>query len=323
MDYAIQFCGRRQVAIAEIERPARPDEGHVLGTTLYSLISPGTELMSGFMAEESEGTRRPGYASVFRVEHTAGESAGLAPGDLALCMGRHQSYQHVASSMTVKVPAGVAADLAVLTRLMNVSMTTLMTTSARPGELVFVMGAGPVGLLAALLFQRCGYKVAVCDPDERRLSLARKAGIVTVMTEVPPDGAQWREQAALVLECSGHEAAVLEGCRLVRKRGEVVLIGVPWQRRTELYAHELLSLVFHRYVVLRSGWEWEIPMQAAPFQPHSIMGNLRKGMAWLAEGWLNVDGLVRKVLPRDANAVYNQLAERQIAEPFVVFDWMA
>ena len=31
------------------------------------------------------------------------------------------------------------------------------------------------------------------------------------------------------------------------------MVGVPWRRQTDAYAHELLSLVFHKYVVLRSG----------------------------------------------------------------------
>ena len=60
-------------------------------------------------------------------------------------------------------------------------------------------------------------------------------------------------------------------------------MGVPWTRQTELTAHDVLSEVFHRYVVLRSGWEWEIPRHAADFRPHGIYGNFRTALRWLSE----------------------------------------
>ena len=67
-------------------------------------------------------------------------------------------------------------------------------------------------------------------------------------------------EVSLVLECSGHEQGAVDGCRVVRKRGEVVLIGSPWVRRTDLTAHELLHLVFHRYVTLRSTRDVPLPL---------------------------------------------------------------
>ncbi len=41
---------------------------------------------------------------------------------------------------------------------------------------------------------------------------------------------------------------------MIRKRGEVVLVGVPWVRRTDIYAHEILCRVFYDFVDMRSGW---------------------------------------------------------------------
>ena len=108
----------------------------------------------------------------------------------------------------------------------------------------------------------------------------------------------------------------------MRKRGEVVLIGTPWQRRTDLSAHELLHLVFHRYVVLRSGWEWELPLQEAEFRPNSIFGNMAAALRWLAEGRVRVDGLAVVLSPRAAQQAYQDLLRQRSERLTAIFDWM-
>ncbi|UVI33805.1 zinc-binding dehydrogenase [Paenibacillus spongiae] len=321
MNYAVQINGNRRAELVSEAGPQRCEAGHVRGQSVYSLISPGTELMSGFMIELQKPSRT-GYATVFRIDEMGEGVTGLEIGDHVLCMGPHQSSQHVQAGDVVKLPDGLSPDLGVLARLLNVSMTTLMTTAARPGELVLVTGAGPVGFLAAHLFKRCGYEVMICDPDARRREAARASGIEHVYAEPPLDDPEWSERrAALVLECSGHEAAVLSGAKFARLKGEVVLIGVPWKRRTELFAQELLSVIFFQYVVVRSGWEWEIPLHPGHFQPHSIFTDLHKGVRWLSEGLTDLSVLTRKVSPRDANQVYNDIADGKYPELFILFDW--
>jgi threonine dehydrogenase-like Zn-dependent dehydrogenase len=74
-----------------------------------------------------------------------------------------------------------------------------------------------------------------------------------------------RGKVALVVECSGHEQAVLDACNIVRPQGEVVLVGVPWVPKTSLLAHDILRAVFFNYVILRSGWEWSLPLHERNF----------------------------------------------------------
>lgn len=317
---AIRFHGNGRAKLEPVQAPVHPAPGHVLGRTLYSLTSPGTELNYGFLPPQ-ERPVPTGYASVFRVEETGEGVAAVQPGDIALCMGPHQSFQHAAESDVVPVPSGLDPAVAAIARLMNIGMTALMTTKARPGDQVLVTGAGPVGFLSAALFQRCGFKVMLCDPDANRLQAAEKAGIQRVSETIPEHDSEWRDHVSLVLECSGNEAAVSAGCRVVRKGGEVVLAGVPWKRYTELSAHELLSLVFHRYVVLRSGWEWELPRHPQDFRPHSTFANFATLLRWLSEGMIDASPLMRKASPREAQSVYEGLAERRFGELFVLFDW--
>ncbi len=125
-----------------------------------------------------------------------------------------------------------------------------------------------------------------------------------------------------MVECSGHEQAVIDACQCVRKRGEVVMVGVPWQRKTDNFAFEVLHPVFHNYVLLRSGWEWELPTVPAEFRVNSIMGNLEAAVRWLAEGRITVEGLIQTCSPRDAQQAYQATPPPHAPRTLLtVFDW--
>ncbi|HZO89774.1 MAG TPA: zinc-binding alcohol dehydrogenase [Chthonomonadaceae bacterium] len=319
-EYAVTVTAREQAELLPIERDPNPLGPHeVAGRTLATLISAGTELASCY-----QGTRFPavpGYAAVFEVEAVGSEVATLRPGDRAFCLGPHRSFQRVAEENALPLPEGLAPEVAVFARLMGVGMSTLTTTTARPPQKVVVTGLGLVGHLAAKIFASCGYEVLACDPSEARREMARQSGLPTVLSAVPLDDPAIAGKVALVLECSGHEAATLAGCRVVQKRGEVALVGCPWRRQTDLTAHELLDVIFHNYVVLRSGWEWELPLHPTDFRTNSIYGNYRAALRWLAEGRIGVEGLYALVPPREAQRAYQDLLHQRAERLAVVFDW--
>ena len=319
---AVVFPAREQaelVTVPQDVRPLAPNE--VAGKTLVSLISSGTELSGGYLAQTFEKPRTPGYAAVFEVEEVGSDVTDIRPGNRVFCMGHHQSFQCKPRDQVLVLPDNLAPEIGVFTRMMGVSMSTLTTTTARPPEKVVVTGLGVVGFLAAQIFAHCGYAVIACEPDARRREIAQAAGIQTVLPAVPIDDPEVVRQVGLVVECSGHEQAVLDGCRVVRKRGEVAMVGVPWRRRTEVLAFELLHEIFFNYVVLRSGWEWELPRQAAEFRTNSIWGNLAGALNWLAEGTICVSDVYEKRPPREAQNAYQELMHNRCAKLSVMFDW--
>lgn len=317
----IAFTAHEQAELVAAPAPSELGPEQVRGKTLCTLISPGTELAWGYRGARFPS--HPGYAAVFEVEEAGPKVTKLRRGQRVFCPGGHASVQQWDESKVVPVPEGLPVETAVLARLMGVSMTTLKTTVARPGDRVLVTGAGPVGFLGAHLFMRSGYEVWVVEPDERRHAPLKRARFAGVLPRVPVDDAAFAGSVALALECSGHEQAVLDACKVVRKRGEVVLVGVPWSKRTDLSAFDILHAVFHRYVVLRSGWEWEIPYASAEFQPHSILGGFALALTWLKEGLVDSTGLVRRYSPDDAQTAYQNLLHRRNDELFCIFDWTA
>lgn len=302
------------------QRPAEPlGATQVEGHTLVSLISPGTELNWGYRNGPFPNTQ--GYAAVLEVERVGAGVVGVAPGDRVFAQGQHQSWQRVEATETRPVPDGLPSEVAVFCRLMGITMATLTTTSARPPDKVIVTGLGIVGLLGALVFDSTGYGVIACDPDGWRCTLAKARGLPVVVDRVPLNDPTLCGDTGLALECSGTEAAVLDLCRVVRRGGEVVLVGVPWRRTSDLPAHDLLHAIFHQYAIVRSGWEWELPLQPQEFRRGSIYGNFAAAMAWLAEGRVNVDGLYGVVSPRECQEAYQDLLHHRGRVLTHVFDW--
>ncbi|MDA0322989.1 MAG: zinc-binding alcohol dehydrogenase [Verrucomicrobia bacterium] len=317
--YAISITAKEHAEVVEVAAPEALGPNEVRGRTLFTLVSPGTELAMNYTGASFPSF--PGYAATFEAEELGAEVKDISVGDVCFCMGPHRSFQQVDAQAALPVPGGLPPEEAVLARLMGVSMTTLMTTTARPGDRVMVTGAGPVGFLAAQMFTLSGYEVFVVEPNEGRRHLVEQSGIRTVYEKMPFDDSSVAGTVALVVECSGHEQAVLDACRVVRKRGEVVLVGVPWRRQTNASAHDVLSLVFHKYVVLRSGWEWELPHHAADFAPHSIHSGFDKALRWLAAGHISIDNMITKANPLAPQNVYQDLLHRRTKGLFSVFDW--
>ena len=320
-EHQIIFRGQGLAELAPVESDTR-DLGprEVAGRTVATLISAGTELACYEGLHGMTFPSSPGYAAVFEVREVGDDVEALRPGSLAFCIGPHRSFQRCDVTEALPVPTGLPAEQAVFARLMGVGMSTLTTTRARPPDLVAVLGLGPVGYLAARIFHLCGYRVLACDPLPQRRKLAEAAGL-EVTSGLPLDDADVAGHVALVLECSGHERAALDGCQVVRKGGEVVLVGVPWARRTDLTAHQVLDAIFHRYAVVRSGWEWEVPRRPEEFRTGSILGNITGALNWLAEGRIDVDGLYEKASPADAQLAYQRLLNREVVRLAVVFDW--
>jgi len=317
---AIAITANKRVELLDRPEHTGPlGSSEVAGPTLVSLVSPGTEIHANFLG--SRFPSYPGYACVFQIEDAGSDVTDLQRGDMAFSMGEHGSVQREQRQRVLPVPPGLVPEEAVFARLIGVGMTTLNTTNVRPPAHILVTGLGPVGNLAAQVFALCGYQVTAVDPVEARREAAAEAGIQDVRSAVDAPPNDLKGRIALHLECSGHEQAALDGCRTVCRHGEVVLVGLAWKRRTECYAAELLAAVFRNFAVLRSGWEWELPVLPERSSRHSMFGNYRIALDWLAERKIRVDHLAALYQPEQAQQVYEGLLNQTLPKPTALFDW--
>ncbi len=319
---AVAYTSRRQVQLIDWPFNAAPlGPTEVAGRTLATLISPGTEINAGFDVDrEKPGVG--GYSSVFEIEQVGEQVTTLKPGQRVFSMGNHLSRQRTDQSVAIPVPDHLLSERAVGARLMGVSWSTLTTTTARPRNRVVVTGLGPVGNLAGQIFLAAGYDVYAVDPVESRRALAQRCGLPKVYATVLEAHAAAKGNFQLCIECSGHEAAVLDGLKAVCKGGEVVLVGVPWKRKTDLHAFDVFHAVFHRYVKLRSGWEWELPVGPRDFATSCILDNLAGALDFLAQGRVRVDELFHPISPSDCQFAYDQLLHQRGQALSYVFKWV-
>lgn len=314
---AVAYISQRKTAFVDWPDDESPlGATEIRGRTLVTLVSPGTELNACYDVPRG----RPdvgGYAAIFEVEAIGSRVEDLRIGQRVFCLGRHVSQQRCLREDAVAIPKDLDPETAVFARLLGVSWTTLTTTNARPPDHVLVLGLGIVGNLAAQIFQESGYRVTAVEPQESRRRVAGHCRLDDVRETV--EGLD--RGFALAIDCSGHEAAIVAACKLVRKCGEVVLVGSPWKRRSELTAFDLTHAIFRNYAVVRSGWEWRLPRH--PTEPHgpSIFGNIQGAVELLARNRIRVRGLYRVQPPSDCDGAYRTLYQQQDDVLSIVFKW--
>jgi threonine 3-dehydrogenase len=102
------------------------------------------------------------------------------------------------------------------------------------GEDVLVTGAGPIGIMAAVVARFAGARhVVITDVNPHRLELAKKAGIpVAVDTQITPlknvqKQLQMREGFDVGLEMSGSPLAFREMLENMCHGGKIAMLGIP------------------------------------------------------------------------------------------------
>ena len=140
-----------------------------------------------------------------------------------------------ADNSLYKVPEGVSDEAAVM-------LSDILPTGfeigvrygrVKPGDVVAVVGAGPVGLAAMMTAALYGpARVIALDLDENRLKQSRDFGATDAVNSADPD---WREQVLAMTDGLGVDVAVeavgvpatFEACtKIVRPGGSLANVGV-------------------------------------------------------------------------------------------------
>jgi (R,R)-butanediol dehydrogenase/meso-butanediol dehydrogenase/diacetyl reductase len=119
------------------------------------------------------------------------------------------------------------------------------------GESVLVFGAGPIGILTALVARHTGAKeVLIAEPSEERRRIAERLGFATVPQGGDPVDTVLAMTAGngadIVIDSAAHPAVAAVIAKTVRVRGTVVLVGV-YKKPTEI---DLQALTFAENAVL-------------------------------------------------------------------------
>ncbi len=140
---------------------------------------------------------------------------------------------NVARGGVLKIPPDMDLELASLIEPVACCVRALDACSVAGGDSVLVAGAGPVGLLHAILLRSLGAEVIVSDVSKPRLEFARSIGAGAVLDASDPGVVlKARELASgrgvdVAIVASGSPKALTQALGAVRKGGKLCLFGIP------------------------------------------------------------------------------------------------
>jgi 2-desacetyl-2-hydroxyethyl bacteriochlorophyllide A dehydrogenase len=154
-----------------------------------------------------------------------------------------------------KVPEGMSADVALFAGdVMGTGFHAVSDSGMRPGDVVAVLGLGPVGLCAVQVARAAGAaKVLAIDTVPERLAVAASLGAEPVhLTEQDPKAivreATEGRGVDVCIDAVGDPRALDTAIRLTRACGSVQCIGV-YAERAEVH----MGLLWLKAITLRGG----------------------------------------------------------------------
>lgn len=317
---AIFFSERRKAVLQKTEVAFHPDPDELVARTLISVVSSGSECGGYLDLYGGEIYPKPtGYAGILEVEETGANVTRFHSGDIIFAQTSHQLYHCIKEKDVVAVPNGLDPEKAVFCRFPAVSMTSMIQTSIRPTEPVIVAGLGIVGLSCAQMLGICGYDVYAVEPMQSRREAAQTCNVTHVFSNYDALPAM---PYGLSIDCTGRDDAIMKQAMLLRKGGELFLVGVPWRKISDdATLHAFMRVVFNGYLTVRSGWEWSIPLHSKDFLPNSNFHSFEKSLQWINEGKLRYDNIYRLYKPEECGFVYEAIATNSLPCTCAVFDW--
>jgi 2-desacetyl-2-hydroxyethyl bacteriochlorophyllide A dehydrogenase len=198
-----------------------------------------------------------------------------------------------------RVPNGMSDDAALFAGdVMGTGWHAVDQAGIRPGDSAAVLGLGPVGLCAVQAAKAAGAaRVIGIDSVENRLGIAAELGAEPVhLTEDEPRAAVKRATDGRgvdsAIDAVGHPDALELACRITRKAGTVVAIGV-YAERVEVH----MGIVWIKALTLKTGHA-------------NVIGHVDRVLAMMAGGVLDPTPLVthhmKLVDAPEAYAVYDR-----------------
>ena len=154
------------------------------------------------------------------------------------CLGVHidggmaEYFCHPAD-MLIPLPDNVPWDTAPIAEPLVIALHGLHRGALKAGEHAAIIGAGPIGLLAAMAAKALGAAPILLDVVDARLEFARDCGIQFTINTLREDAVAriaditGGRMAELVCECSGANAAIRSTLELVSSAGRITLTGWP------------------------------------------------------------------------------------------------
>jgi 2-desacetyl-2-hydroxyethyl bacteriochlorophyllide A dehydrogenase len=148
--------------------------------------------------------------------------------------------------MLFALPDAVGERAGTLVEPTAVAVHALTRARSLPGERLAIIGAGPIGLLTALVARAQGLEPLLVSRNPGRARSARELGLQTVAPS--ESAAAFAKPPPVVLECAGTGSAMALALELAAPLGRVVIVGVA----PEPFPLDPLPVIFKEVDILGS-----------------------------------------------------------------------
>jgi threonine dehydrogenase-like Zn-dependent dehydrogenase len=156
----------------------------------------------------------------------------LAPPEDHRFGGGFAQYALVPARSLLTVPAEVEDSAASMAEPLGVALRAVQLAGARPGDVAYVQGLGPLGQFCVAALTAAGCRVIGSDPLEDRRMLALALGAQETFDPVRGDplaalAAFDQRGPGMVFECSGSPDALQHAIDACAPGGVVAILGLP------------------------------------------------------------------------------------------------
>jgi threonine dehydrogenase-like Zn-dependent dehydrogenase len=195
--------------------------------------------------------------------------------------GAFAEYIVVGEASLRRLPEGLSARHAALAEPLAVALHGITRSGVAPGDRVMVFGAGPIGALTVAALKAKGVTdVTVVEPHPGRQALAKDVGAQEVIDpSVLETFPSWEPEKLssravhVVLECSGHKAAIEAGFHQLARGGILVMVGAGIDHPTFDPNRMILSelTVTGSFVYDLGGFEAALELLASDSFPNDLL----------------------------------------------------
>lgn len=195
----------------------------------------------------------------------------------------------VPSQNLLKLPDSIDYESASILEPAAIALHTIKRGTLNPGDLVVIMGCGPIGCLCAQFANLLGAReVYVVDIAEEKLRIAEQVGDFSSINASKEDPVsrvleENEEGADLVVESAGSLKTLEQAIRITRKRGDISLLGLL--KQDVVIPQKTYYTILHHELNLHGVYDTDLD----PFPPFN---SWRTALHFIEEGKLKVKPLI-------------------------------
>jgi 2-desacetyl-2-hydroxyethyl bacteriochlorophyllide A dehydrogenase len=325
----IVFSEKNKVMVKKEELDIRLNSNEILCRADKSLISTGTETycLSGIF---EKGTLwdswvkypfYPGYSMVSKIIEVGDKVSSFKKGERVFSTTPHKQYFKLTDNDNIYIiPQGVSSKEAAWSSLASTTQLAIRAANLKLGSTTAVIGLGLLGQLIVQYLKNAGAsRIIIIDKFGNRLKVAEKHGathlieaeIETIMDRI--NELTDNKLLDIVFEVTGNPHVLSYSSRLLKKLGELILVGDSPTPSKQFLGPNIVSdsikiIGVHANNIVDDRWDFK------------EMINLF--FEFLKSNKMDTEALITNIFsPLDAIEVYGDLKANRSDKLGVIFDW--